>query len=244
MRKNIYIVYVIFSILGLAACSTAYKAKPLPFKAPAAYPNVQEVGGALVGAKAYVDSGEAKKVFGFNVREAGMLPVQVVFDNQGLNTLEVDASQTFLEDIEGSLWPILEKNFAYDRATKYARTKKIFKEGAYHGFLGAAGGALIGSAVGIISGESVAESIGKGAAVGAAAGGVLGGAKGYESSNEAGRSIMEDLQRKSLQSKLIKPQSLSYGVIFFPGEAKSARQLRLKIIETDTGLSHIVFLDF
>jgi hypothetical protein len=32
--------------------------------------------------------------------------------------------------MEGNLWPILGKNFAYERATKYARTKKIFKEGA------------------------------------------------------------------------------------------------------------------
>jgi hypothetical protein len=243
MRKCIYTFPIVLSVLILVSCSTSYKAKPLPFQEPASYPNVQEVSGALVGAKAYVDFREAREAFGFNIREAGMLPVQVVFDNRSLNTLEIDAPQTFLEDSENNLWPILARRFAYERATKYAQTKEIFKEGAYHGFLGAAGGALIGAAVGIVTGENVVEAAGKGAAAGAAAGGFLGGAKGY-TSDEANRAVMEDLRQKSLQIRPIEPNSLTYGFIFFPGEAKSAKKLRLKLIETDTGLSHIIFLDF
>jgi len=201
-----------------------------------------EVAGTEVAAKAYVDPAEAKEAFGFNVREAGMLPVQVVFDNKGTHSFEIDPSQTFLEDAEGNLWPILEKNMAYERATKYTQTKQIFKEGAYHGFLGAAAGALIGGAIGIVSGENVGSAIGKGAAAGTAVGGVIGGAKGA-TSNEANKSVMEDLRQKSLQTKAIEPRTLAYGFIFFPGEAKSAKQLRLKILEKDTGSFHVIFLN-
>lgn len=226
----------------LYACSTTYKAKPLPFKAPGAYPNAMEVAGTEVAAKAYVDPAEAKEAFGFNVREAGMLPVQVVFDNKGTHSFEIDPSQTFLEDAEGNLWPILEKNMAYERATKYTQTKQIFKEGAYHGFLGAAAGALIGGAIGIVSGENVGSAIGKGAAAGTAVGGVLGGAKGA-TSNEANKSVMEDLRQKSLQTKAIEPRTLAYGFIFFPGEAKSAKLLRLKIVEKENGAYHVIFLN-
>jgi hypothetical protein len=241
MKKYIYMPYAIILVLLLYACAT-YKATPLPFKAPGAYPNVMEVAGTEVAAKAYVDPAEAREAFGFDVREAGMLPVQVVFDNKGPHSFEIDPSQTFLEDADGNLWPILERNLAYDRATKYTQTKEIFKEGAYHGFLGAAAGALIGGAIGIVSGENVGAAAGKGAALGAAAGGVFGGVKGA-SSNEASRSVMEDLRQKSLQSKPIESQSLAYGFIFFPGEAKSAKQLRLKIVEQDTGSFHVVFLN-
>jgi hypothetical protein len=243
MKKRIYIICIILSLFILAACGATYKAKPLPFKTPSAYPNAQEVAGAVVAAKAYVNSAEAKEVFGFDVLEAGMLPVQLVFDNQGTSTLEVDTSQTFLEDREGNIWPILAKKFAYERATKYAKTKEIFKEGAYHGFLGAAGGALVGAAVGIVSGEDVAAAAGKGAAAGAAAGGVIGGTKGY-AEDDASKTITEDLQQKSLQTKSIQPDTLSYGVIFFPGESKSAKRLRLKVIDVDSGTSKVLFLDF
>lgn len=243
MKKSINIICITLFLFIVAACGTTYKAKPLPFKTPSAYPNAQKVAGAVVAAKAYVNSREAKEVFGFNVLEAGMLPVQLVFDNQGSSTLEVDTSQTFLEDREGNIWPILARNIAYERATKYAKTKEIFSEGAYHGFLGAAGGALVGAAVGIVSGEDVAKQAGKGAAAGAAAGAVIGGTKGY-AEDDASRAIMEDLRQKSLQTKSIQPDTLSYGVIFFPGESKSAKRLRLKVIDIDTGKSKVVFLDF
>ncbi len=243
MRRSMQILSVPVLITFLTACGPTYKAKPLPFKAPSAYPNAQEVAGSVIAAKAFVDSEETNKAFGFDARGAGLLPVQIVFDNQGTHSLEINASQTFLEDKEGNLWPILARNFAYERATKYAQTKKIFKEGAYHGFLGAAAGALIGAAVGIVTGENVAEALGKGAAVGAAAGGAMGGAKGY-GSDEARRTIIDDLRQKSLQTKPISPKSLAYGFIFFPGEAKSAKQLRLQVVEQDTGSFHTLMLKF
>jgi hypothetical protein len=241
MKKNNYIYYALISILLLYACTT-YEAKPLPFKAPGAYPNVMSVADTEIAAKAYVNFTEAKEAFGFNVREAGMLPVQVVFDNKGTHSFEIDQSQTFLEDANGNLWPILERNMAYERASKYTQTKEIFKEGAYHGFLGAAAGALIGGAIGIVSGDNVGSAIGKGAAAGTAIGGVIGGTKGA-TSNEANRAVMEDLRQKSLQAKTIEPKALAYGFIFFPGEAKSAKQLRLKIVEKDTGSFHVIFLN-
>ncbi len=241
-RLRIISCTIIFFIFT-AACGTGYKAKPLPFKDPAAYPNTREVAGALVAARAFVDPDEANEAFGFDIRGAGMLPVQVVFDNQGPHSLEINPEQTFLEDGEYNLWPILTRNIAYERATKYAKTKQIFREGAYHGFLGATAGALIGAAVGIVAGGDVGGSIGKGAVIGAAAGGTMGGIKGY-SSDEARRAVIDDRRQKPLQTKSIAPGGLAHGFIFFPGEAQSAGQLRLQIVESDTGSTHTLLLDF
>jgi len=245
LRIKIYYTLIPSIILLFLAmgCATSYKAKPLPIKAPAAFSNATEIAGSMVGAKAFVDTKEAKEAFGFDIREAGMLPVQVVFDNQGDKSLQINPSQTFLEDKEGNLWPILARDMAYERATKYAQTKEIFKEGAYAGFLGGAAGAVIGAAIGVISGENVAESAGKGAVVGAAAGGTLGGAKGY-TSDDARKEIIDDLRMKGLEQKSIEPKCLSYGFLFFPGEAKSAKQLRLQIMEKDTSSTHNLLLAF
>ena len=242
MRTSKQLLIVAIALIFSGACSTSYKAKPLPFKQPSSYPNAIEIAGVIVAAKAFVDPNEAKDAFGFDVRGAGMLPVQVVFDNQGFHLLTINASQTFLEDKEGNLWPILDSELAYERASKYATTKEIFKEGAYHGFLGAAAGSIVGAAVGIVSGGNIAKAAGKGAAMGAAAGGVIGGTKGY-TSDDARREVIDDLRRKTLEQNPVEPKSFTYGFIFFPGEALSARQLRLQLLEPDTGKIHIVILN-
>jgi hypothetical protein len=233
MKRTITLLLCVLVILYFGACAKSYQAKPLPFKAPSSFPNAANLAGATIGVKAFVEPKEAKEAFGFDIREAGLLPVEVAFDHQGAKTLEINPAQTFLEDQEGNLWPILTSDLAYERVTKYAQTKQIFKEGAYHGFLGAAAGAFIGAAIGIVGGDNVASSAGKGAAVGAAAGATLGGAKGY-ASDDARRKVINDLNQKSLQNKKIEPNGLTFGFIFFPGEARSAKTLRLQLIEVGT----------
>ena len=155
--------------------------------------------------------------------------MEVVFDNQGAQALTINPEQTFLEDEEGNLWPVLADRFAYERVTKYAQTKKIFREGAYAGFLGATAGTLVGAAVGVVTEEDVASAAAKGAAVGAAAGAVLGGTSGYQSASEARQQLLDDFEAKSLRNRPINPGNLAYGFVFFPGEAKTPRTLRLQL---------------
>ena len=236
-KDRILIATILFAFT--TACATSYKAKPLPFKAPSSYENATDVAGALVAAQAYADPKKAEEAFGFNIRGSGMLPVQVVFDNQGPHSLRINPQQTFLEDEAGNLWPILAEQTAYERTTKYAHTKQIFKEGAYGGFLGATAGAIVGAAVGVVAGENVAVTAAKGAAVGAAAGSTLGGVKGY-TSDEAQRAITNDLHQKSLENKAVNSKSIAYGFLFFPGEAPSAKLLRMQIVEVETGKVHVL----
>lgn len=233
---------ILSGLLLIAGCSSSYKAQPLPFKAPSNYPNSVTVEGVVLGAQAFAQPDAARKAFGFDVRAAGMLPVQLVFDNQGTHSIEIEAGQTFLEDQAGNLWPILSSSIAYERATKYAQTKETFKGGAYKGFLGAAAGSIIGAAIGIVTGEDIGTAVGKGAAVGAAAGATIGGAQGYNS-DDARRAIIQDFRDKSLQNKTIDPQTLAHGILFFPGEATSAKKLRLKLLQKDTGKTHVLELD-
>ncbi len=236
-RINKFLLFLI--LMSLTACATAYKAQPLPFKMPSSYANAVAVGGTTVAAEAFANPKRAEEAFGFDVRGAGMLPLEVVFDNAGPHIFQINAGQTFLEDDGGNLWPILDEKTAYDRTTKYAATQKIFEEGAYSGLLGATAGAVIGAAIGIVSGRGVGEAIGKGAVLGAAAGATIGGVEGYNEQDEARRTIVNDLSRKSLGNKSI-AQGLTYGFFFFPGEARSAKELRLQISEIDTGKTYML----
>jgi hypothetical protein len=103
--KRFHFVFI-FRFL-MVGCSTAYQVKPMAFKMPSSYHNVTAIGNAQVAAKAFTDKTEAMEAFGFDILGAGMLPVQVIFDNQGIYSLEINGSQTFLEDQDGNLWPIL-----------------------------------------------------------------------------------------------------------------------------------------
>lgn len=228
---------LIFTIV-LASCST-YKPGPVPIKSPDACLSSVVIGRVKIGANVYIEKREAEKAFGFDIIGAGILPVEVIFDNKGDHQFDINPDQTFIKDRRGNLWPLLDRKTAYERASKYSRTKEVFKEGSYHGFLGATAGAIIGAAIGVLSGENILKSAGKGAAVGAAAGGTLGGAKGY-SSGELPKRIGDDLRNKSLQYKTIQPNAISYGFLFFPAEAKEPVELRIHVTDLNTGKIYIL----
>ncbi len=172
-------------VLATVSC-TSYKSRVVPFRHPSAYPNMQVVAGAQVAAEAYADSGRAKKVFGFNIRGAGLLPVQVVIDNTGSHDLQVVPDQTFLVDDQGNMWNLLDRGTAYQRVESSSEFATIAKGAGKGSILGAAGGAIVGAAIGILSGSNVGEALGKGAAVGAAGGAVVGGTQAG-ASEEPGR---------------------------------------------------------
>lgn len=67
----------------------------------------------------------------------------------------------------------------------------------------------------------------------AAAGLTLGGAKGMTDSDVRGQ-IREDLQNRSLSAQAIAPHQMAHGFIFYPGEAKKSKELRISIRATDT----------
>jgi len=233
MMKKILLVVGALSSLAIISC-TGYKSQEVPFRPPSAYPGMQVVDGAQVAAQGYADKAAAKKAFGFNIRGAGLLPVQVVIDNQGGHDLSIVPGQTFLIDAQGNYWNLLDRRTAYERVEKSNEFSNIAGGAGKGSVLGAAGGAILGAAIGILSGENVGSSLGKGAAVGAAGGAVIGGAQAG-TSEEAGRKISRDLATKQLENKTIQPGVLARGFLFFPGEAPSASKLRLQLKESDTG---------
>jgi hypothetical protein len=242
--KNQYwrLTIVAATLFAVAAC-TFYESREVAFRPPDQIANVQQVGGTKVAAEQYADKAAAKQAFGFDVRGAGLLPVQVIFDNQGPQRFEVVPEQTFLVDAAGGYWNLLDRKTAYQRVEESSEYSTIVKGGAEKGMWGAAAGALAGAAIGILSGHNVAEAVGKGAAVGAAGGAIYGGAE-RGSSDEPGRQIARDLANKDLENRIIEPGNLNRGFLFFPGEAPSAGQLRLQLRDVTSGQTYTTTLIF
>jgi len=241
MRKRCLSLTALLSFLILVGACATYEPTVVPFKMPSAYPNAREVAGAVVAAQGYAEGSEAQKAFGFDMVEAGIIPVRVVFDNKGPHPLDIVASQTFLIDVEGNLWPVLDEGMAYDRIHKKTEFGKVAPEAAKYGGLAGIAGGVIGAAIGIVSGHNVGDAVMKGAAIGAATGITMGGAKGL-SDRDVQERIRADLERRSLDRRSVKPGEIAHGFIFFPGEAKKPAELRLRLKEADTGREHTLIM--
>lgn len=232
---------LLLCVFTLVSC-TAHKSQYVSFRPPEAYANNQVIAGIAIGGEAYAESGAAEEAFGFDIKGAGLLPVQLVLNNGSGRAVKIVTAQTFLVDKDGRYWQVVPNTVAMDRLDKSTQLAAFFGRGAGQGALiGAAGGAILGAALGIVSGSNVGEAAGKGAALGGAGGAVIGGAKEGTSSERSNR-IIDDVRAKGLEGKMIPENYLANGFIFFPGEAASAKALKLQLIEVDTGKIHTLTL--
>lgn len=218
--------------LFLLACST-YRPQVTPFRLPQAYANAQNIDGLSSAASVWQNELEAKNAFGFNILKAGLLPVQVVFDNQTVQTYQINPSQTFLVNDRQELFPVLDNQSAYDRVQRARAAGETIKGVGKGAVLGSAAGALIGAAIGLAAGRSAGDYAMRGAVTGGAAGAILGASQGAGDTALA-RQIADDLHNRSLKNNVIRPQEISQGIIFFPAEAGQPTQLRLQLREKDT----------
>jgi len=239
--KKLCFILVLVVTLGGPGCTT-YKSHEVPFRPPASFGNMQVINGLQIAAKSYFEEKEARDAFGFNIRKAGLLPVQVVMDNGSSEEIRIVPEQSFLIDDQGNLWNLLQSWSAYERLEKSTEFSRIAQGSGKGAMLGAAGGALLGAAIGILSGENVGTATLGGAALGGAGGAALGGIGGAVD-EEPERLISRDLSNRSLQNESISPGSLAHGFLFFPGESPSAKTLRLQIIEMGRGQKHTLFFN-
>lgn len=221
---------ILLLLLTIPLVSCSYGDRVAPIRLPESSPSMVVVKGLKIAARAYVDRDEALNTYGFDIRKAGILPVQVTFQNDGGRPAKIHPGQTFLIDTASNAWPILSLEKTYRRTDRFVKIGESAKGAVTPSILLGAAGAVAGLAIGIISGTNVGETMGQGAVIGAAGGAIIGGS---EAAARSHRTVRDDLSEKSLRNKSIQPGQIAYGTLFFPGiynsEAQSAHQLRLAL---------------
>jgi hypothetical protein len=225
MKKSLCLLII---VAHLSACAT-YDSKSVSFRPPQDYANYQNTSGLMVGAESFADSKQAEQAFGFDIRAAGLLPVQVVLDNKSGQGVEVVSGQTFLIDETNRYWKILTNREAADRVQKATDAGAIAGGAGKGAAYGAAAGALLGLAIGVVSGRDVGSAVVKGGVLGGAGGAVIGGANKAGDDRQREYKIADDVRDKGVEGKIMQSESLASGFIFFPGEVSSAKELRLQI---------------
>ncbi len=218
----------------LSACAT-YQSRSVSFRPPQDYANYQEASGLQVGAEAFADKTQAENAFGFDIRSAGLLPVQVVLDNKSGQGVEVVAGQTFLIDNNNRYWNVLLNREAAERVEKATETGSIAGGAGKGAAWGAAAGSVLGLALGIVSGHNVGSSVVKGGILGGAGGAVIGGASRGGDDREREYKITDDVRDKGVEGKVMPSEAIANGFIFFPGEVESAKELRLQVRFRESG---------
>mgnify|MGYP005842502985 CR=1 FL=1 len=226
-RAGAGILLALLLALLQSGCAT-YGERVAPVPLPAGQADAVEVAGAQVLGTAFVEPAAAREAFGFDIRGAGLLPVQLVIDNASGERLLIQPQQSFLVDADGSAWPLLAADRAAERVRQSVAAGESIRSGARTSLLTGLAGAVAGAAIGIVGGGGAGEGAGKGAAAGAAIGALGSGAQRY---GEVGRDIQDDLRESSMQNRVVRPGELAHGYLFFPGqgEASSARSLRLAL---------------
>jgi hypothetical protein len=225
MKKTICLLIIVAHLCG---CAT-YESRSVSFRPPQDYANYLNSYGLLVGAETFADPKQAEQAFGFDIRKAGLLPVQVVIDNKSGQAVEVVSGQTFLIDETNRYSKILTNREAVERVQKFTDTGVVVSGAGKGVTFGAATGVLLGLAIGIVSGRDVGSSVVKGGVLGGVGGALIGGANKVGDDQQRENKIMNDLRDKGVEGKIMSAESLASGFIFFPGEISSVRELRIQV---------------
>ena len=224
---------LLLMVMSLTSCT--YRDRVAPIKLPESSPSMVVVNGLKISATAYLDEDAAAAIYGYDIRKAGILPVQLTFENDGTQIARINPRQTFLIDNENNAWPVLSLEKTHQRTSKYVDIGETVKGAGKPALKMGAAGAIAGLAAGIVSGNNIGESMATGAVIGAAGGAIVGGAEASQSQN---KTIKQDLSEKTVKNDPILPGRLGYGTMFFPGnrdsEAKTAHRLRLNISFDET----------
>jgi len=226
--KRFRLIAFIFCLLFIVSCSKAFVAKPVRFKMPSVYGNAVRMDKTIAAAEVFNNSKIDKKIFGFDIHGAGMLPVQVVFENNGYVDYTVVVDQTFLEETNGNMWEVLSGDIAKARATHNAQDRKAIKEAGKKGMIAAAIGAVTGAIIGTLTKDNIGKTAATGAAVGAGTGAIYGAVKALEKDDEEKKSL-KHFKETLIEHKRVRSGCITRGFLFFPGEAKKPKYLWLTI---------------
>ncbi|MDR3155129.1 MAG: hypothetical protein LBW85_12895 [Deltaproteobacteria bacterium] len=214
--------------LAAGSCAPRYEYRAIPARPLSSYPGQAQAAGANVGAVAFYSGEQLTALFGFDLKKAGVIPVQVLIQNNGGSSVNVlDGAR--IEDSNGLLWDVLPSEVVYGRINDYTSGGIDAGQTARRTATWGVAGALLGAAVGAATGTNVGEALGKGAAIGAAAGAASSITGVGVDSPDTEQDVVADFSQRSLDGKSAAPGEEVSGFLYFPSESSQPRRLTLNL---------------
>ncbi|MDR1037777.1 MAG: hypothetical protein LBT40_14815 [Deltaproteobacteria bacterium] len=203
--------------LALASCAPRYEYRAIPVRPISGYPGQAQVGGALIGAVAFYSAEELTQLFGFDLKKAGVVPVQVMVHNTSSSPI------TFLDGaritaVDGKIWEVLPSDVVYRNINDYTAGSLDGEKGVRRTLMWGLAGAMLGAAVGVASGTNVGEAAGTGAVIGGAAG-AASSVVGAGTTTDTSQDVIRDFSSRSLEHRTIAPGEEASGFLYFPAQS-------------------------
>jgi hypothetical protein len=224
--------------LLLASCAT-YEYRAVPVRPISSYPGQASVGGAQIGALAFYDSRVLADNFGFDLKKAGVVPVQVMISNHSGSTVTV-LEGARMEDVNGNQWELLPSEIVFHRINDYTEGSLDGRAGVRRTLTWGLAGAIVGAAVGAVGGTNIGEAAAKGAAVGGAAG-AASSLMGAGTEQDTSEDVVRDFSARTMEHRSVQPGTEVSGLLYFPAEAAQPRRLILPL--SAGGYSHTATLN-
>jgi hypothetical protein len=173
----------------------------------------------------FYSSEQLSALFGFDLKKAGVIPVQILVQNNGSAPVTVlDGAR--IEDANGSIWEVLPSDVVYNRINSYTAGSLDGQQGVRRTVMWGLAGAIVGAAVGIAGGSNVGTAAATGAALGGGAGAAT-SVLGAGTTTDTSEDVVRDFSGRSLEHRTIAPGTEASGFLYFPAESAQPRRLSL-----------------
>jgi hypothetical protein len=246
-KKLIFLTCLFFFLVVLASCATTQPTQPPKARVmlhPAEYPNhatVEDISIAAVPFSAnrsiYSDPNDANPSNPpFNLLEAGVCPVRLIFSNESSGSIFVDPSQISCIDVNGVTY----QPFDVDEAGDLVVASKAFQNWAKGSVSGAVMGSLLGSALGSVLGSiGRQDSTQKGVLLGSVADSATGAAEDAKTSYaNIEQQLRQMLAKDNLKEMTIYRNMKRDGVVLLP--AVKLQKVQILLQDPDSNWSRLV----
>ncbi len=239
-KKVISWACLVFFLVALTSCATYQPLKPRVMLHPTGYQNFITVEDISIAAipfnpyrSMYADPNDpSPNKPPYNLLEAGVCPVRLIFVNESSGPIFIDPSQIVCIDVNGVTY----QPFGVDEAGDAIVASQAFQSWVKGAVAGAVAGSLIGAALGAAIGGAVGghDYARRGAIVGGVSGGATGAAEGGLAFRiRMERQIRQMLARDQLKQMTLSPNMRMDGVVLFPAVNLQTIQILLEDPESD-----------
>lgn len=233
--KTIIYLIMLFSILS--GCAAPLKTDTVSFFPPSTYGNHKEINGLQLAVKPVDAKDKSDEIFGTDLKEANILPVHLIVQNNGSDEFEINHEQIF------GINEIGEYTVAYslNKAAEHVRSSSIGTTAVTGAVAGAVVGAAIGAGIGAGVG-SASDDTSQGAATGAIIGGTVGTASGLGAglSDSFTVKFKQELANLAFEDRVIYPGDIQQGFIYL--KWKPYNKIRVKVFNiTENKIDNLEF---
>lgn len=237
MLAKIFNKYLPLLLFFSFSCASPLKTDTVSFGLPSAYKNHKEVEGLQIAIIPVDSPQKLDEIFGTDLKEAKVLPFQLIVENTGNNEFEINSQQIFGITSNQQLTVA----YSLNKTAEHVRKSSIGTTAATHAIAGALAGAAVGAAIGAAAGNAADDTSG-GAGAGAAIGGAVGGTAGASAglSDSITLKFKKELAALEFGDRVIFPGDIQQGFIYL--KWKPYQTIRIKLFNiTDNKIHEIKF---